>query len=104
MIDMVDETGGQYSNLCADLKQFASGTPSLTPRQVYQLNKCKYYDGPIPMDFSYAYAITFWKAQGSEWDKVLVLEEAFPYDKETHIKAMYTALTRAKERCVIVLK
>ena len=104
MIDMVDETGGQYSNLCADLKQFASGTPSLTPRQVYQLNKCKYYDGPIPMDFSYAYAVTTHKAQGSEWSKILLIEEAFPFDREEHKRWLYTGLTRASEKAVIVLK
>ena len=30
--------------------------------------------------------ITIWKAQGSEWDKVVVLEENFPFDKEDHAR------------------
>ena len=52
------------------------------------------------MEFTYGYAITYWKAQGSEWDRVLVLEEKFPYDKETHARAMYTAVTRASQKLV----
>ena len=56
----------------------------------------------IPKEFTYGYAITYWKSQGSEWDKVLVIEEKFPYDKETHKKALYTACTRAVEKLVWV--
>ena len=38
----------------------------------------------LPYDFTYGYAITGHKSQGSEWDKVLVIEERFPFDKEEH--------------------
>ena len=31
--------------------------------------------------FAYGYAITTHKAQGGQWNKVLVLEERFPFDK-----------------------
>ena len=57
-----------------------------------------------PFDFAYAYAITTHKAQGSEWDKVLVVEERFPFDKEEHIKWLYTAAKRAKKKLVIIKK
>ena len=46
--------------------------------------------------------MTYWKAQGSEWDKVLVIEESFPFDKEEHARALYTACTRASEKLVLV--
>ena len=55
-----------------------------------------------PYEFAYAYAITTHKAQGSEWDKVLVFEERFPFDREEHKRWLYTACTRAKEKLVII--
>lgn len=56
-----------------------------------------------PLTFDYGYCITCWKAQGSEYDKVLVFEEDFPRrDSIDHLKYLYTAATRAKNRLVIV--
>ena len=42
------------------------------------------------------------KSQGSEWDKVLIYEEKFPFDKEEHKRWLYTACTRAAEKLVLV--
>lgn len=47
--------------------------------------------------WDYAYAITAHKAQGSEWENVLVLEES-PQD---YARWMYTAVTRARSRLVV---
>ena len=74
------------------------------PRLKLPLPKNKNITIEPPFDFAYAYAITTHKAQGSEWDKVLVVEERFPFDKEEHIKWLYTAATRAKEKLVIIRK
>lgn len=50
--------------------------------------------------FDYAYCITCHKSQGSQYDKVLVLEE---YLKTSdHKKWLYTAATRAKKKLIIV--
>ena len=57
-----------------------------------------------PYDFAYAYAITVWKAQGSEWKKVMAYEEGHPFDKKEHIQYLYTAVTRASEKLVLVTK
>ena len=103
-IALKDESEGIFENLPLDYQCLKTGEKVLGPRQEYQLKKNKNYEGPIPMDFSYAYALTYWKAQGSEWNKVLIFEENFPYDKEIHTKALYTAVTRACEKCVLVLK
>ena len=54
------------------------------------------------MDFTYGYCITCHKAQGSQWNKVLVIEERFPFDKEEHARWLYTACTRAIDRLVII--
>lgn len=39
---------------------------------------------------------------GSEWDKVLVYEEKFPFSKEEHKKWLYTAVTRGAQKVVLV--
>jgi exodeoxyribonuclease-5 len=46
--------------------------------------------------FAYAYAITCHKSQGSEWDKVLVVDQAFP--RECPNRWRYTAATRAAKQ------
>ena len=55
---------------------------------------------PRPKELDYAYAITCHKSQGSEYDKVLVLEEWLKGGD--HARWLYTAATRAKEKLVIV--
>ena len=69
---------------------------------VAELDKAKISHKPFPLDFNYGYAITCHKAQGSEWDNIVVMEEWFPNDLETHCRWLYTALTRASEKVVIV--
>ena len=68
----------------------------------YLLKKSNYSSINPPFDFTYAYAITCHKAQGSEWDKVLVHEEGFPFSEEEHRRWLYTAVTRAKNKLVLV--
>ena len=72
-------------------------------RMSYKLGRLKPKFGEIvPKEFAYAYAITCHKSQGSEWDKVLVLEESFPYAEEEHARWLYTACSRASEKLVLV--
>jgi exodeoxyribonuclease-5 len=87
----------------ADYKCLATGQKTLDPKQEYIMNSNKRYPN-APYEFVYGYGITTWKAQGSEWDKVLAFEEDFPYDKETHQKFLYTTITRAKNKLVLVKK
>jgi len=55
-----------------------------------------------PEQFEYGYAITVHRAQGSEYNKVLVLEEML---KSTdHARWLYTACTRAVQKLTLVLK
>ena len=72
-------------------------------RVSYQLGKMKQRIGDIlPKKATYGYCTTAWCAQGSEWNKVLVLEENFPFNKEEHQKFLYTCCTRASEKLVLI--
>ncbi len=52
-------------------------------------------------DFDYGYALTTHKAQGSQWDKVVLFDESYAF-RETRERWLYTAITRAAEELVIV--
>lgn len=92
-----------YSDIEMDLEKLETGQKCCDWRLAYQLSKLRPKLGEIvPKEFAYGYAITCHKAQGSEWDKVLVLEEAFPFVKEEHARWLYTACTRASEKLVLV--
>ncbi|EKF20854.1 ATP-dependent DNA helicase [Nitratireductor pacificus] len=52
-------------------------------------------------DFDYGYALTVHKAQGSQWDEVVLFDESFAF-RDTRQRWLYTAITRAAERLTIV--
>jgi exodeoxyribonuclease-5 len=93
-----------FNNLTMDKKMILEGEPSLNSKENFKLSKNKDYINSIPLNFTYGYAITCHKAQGSEWDNVLVIEEGFPFDKEEHKRWLYTAATRAAKKLVIIRK
>lgn len=72
--------------------------------------KAMFEDGPdaVPFDrrrrtdeFDYGYALTVHKAQGSQWDKVVLFDESFAF-RDTRERWLYTAITRAAEAITIV--
>ena len=88
-----------------DPRIMKGGESELEWRDKYKLNKLRPRIGEVvPKEFTYGYAITCHKAQGSEWEKVLVIEEKFPFDKTEHARWLYTAATRASDKLVIVKK
>lgn len=100
--NMNAEDGSIFKNIPIDYPYLKTGQRTLTDRQLMMMRKSKRFPYGPPYDFAYAYAITYWKAQGSQWDKVLALEEGHPFDRETHVKAIYTAVTRASKKLVWV--
>lgn len=52
-------------------------------------------------DFDYGYALTVHKAQGSQWDNVVLFDESFAF-RDTRERWLYTAITRAAEQLTIV--
>ena len=53
-------------------------------------------------EMCFGYALTVHKAQGSQWDNVMLFDESSVF-RETAVNHIYTGLTRAAERITIVL-
>ena len=91
-----------FKSVEMDKDMITKGQPCIDWRVAYQLGRLKEtYGNLIPREFAYAYAVTCHKAQGSEWNKVLVIEETFPFDRTEHARWLYTAATRASEKLVL---
>lgn len=91
-----------FYNLNMDKKLIMEGQSTLDWKTSFRMSKNSRTKNFIPMEFTYGYAITGHKSQGSEWDKVLVIEERFPFDKEEHKRWLYTCCTRASQKLVLV--
>lgn len=97
------EVGSIYPEFKFDKRFLIEEVSDITPQIEYQIRRNTFLEIPdIPLRMTYGYAITCHSAQGSQWDKVLVLEEKFPYDKEEHARWLYTACTRPAQKLVLV--
>lgn len=72
--------------------------------------KALFTDGPenVPWavrksadEFDYGYALTVHKAQGSQWDEVVLFDESFAF-REHSARWLYTGVTRAAQRLTVV--
>ncbi|MBE7186279.1 MAG: AAA family ATPase [Methylobacterium mesophilicum] len=52
-------------------------------------------------DFDFGYALTVHKAQGSQWNDVMLFDESWAF-KDTRERWLYTAITRAAEKLTVV--
>lgn len=85
-----------FYDLSMDYKLFTDGKP------LVDKDNWKMYPKEIrPLEFDYAYSITTWKAQGGEWDKVVIFVDKMPCDREMHLRYLYTSVTRAKGKLVV---
>lgn len=95
--------GKSFDTFEIDKDYLLKEEPCVDWRVSYQLGKLKPKIGDIlPKQATYGYALTCHAAQGSEFDKVLVIEESFPFDKVEHQRWLYTAATRSAEKLVLV--
>lgn len=101
--NFMTDSNAIFKDLKLDKNMIVTEENSLSQKSLYRLSKPK-TNHLIPMEFTYGYAITCHKAQGSEWKNVLAIEEDFPYNKEEHDKLLYTCATRATEKLVLCLK
>jgi exodeoxyribonuclease-5 len=94
---------GTFHNVRMDKHLIEKGEKCVDWRTSYKLGKLIHRIGDIvPREFDFAYAITAWKSQGNEWDKILAIEENFPFDKIEHARFLYTVCTRASKKLVLV--
>ena len=53
-------------------------------------------------EFDYGYVLTVHKAQGSQWDDVVLFDESFAF-QESRARWLYTGVTRAAKRLTVVM-
>lgn len=102
--NFTSDCGDDFGKLPMDKRLILEGEKTLSNEMTFKLMKNKKTKDKVPLEFTYGYAITCHKSQGSEWDNVLVLEENFPFDTIEHSRWLYTAVTRAAKKLVIVMK
>jgi exodeoxyribonuclease-5 len=94
--------GAKFGVIPMDKKMIMTGEKCCDFKTAWTITRNKQHGYKMPKEFTYGYAITTHKAQGSQWEKVLIVEENFPFDKTEHARWLYTSLTRAEEKAVII--
>jgi exodeoxyribonuclease-5 len=84
----VQDDNGYIRNIAIDMRFFTN--EKLSPQQ-----------DAIANPFTFAYAITCHKSQGSQWDEVIVINES-GYFKDLSDKWLYTAITRGAKKVWII--
>lgn len=97
---------GRFESIPIDYDAIITGEQAFDKKQLFIINNWARNNGELeaPYNFTYAYAITVHKSQGSEWDKVLLKEENFPFEQNEHHRWLYTGITRATKKLVIIRK
>jgi len=86
-----EDEGGRETVKVAVLKQFFEGAEGELPFSLRRESD----------EFDYGYALTVHKAQGSQWDHVMLFDESFAF-REHRARWLYTGLTRAARRLTVV--
>lgn len=86
-----------FRNLLVDWKLLTTHEPTITKENYRSFPRWLHLN-----QFDYGYVVTCHKAQGSEYERVLVIEEML---KNTdHARWLYTAVTRASSKLTLVMK
>ena len=84
------EDGGKSVNIAVPEEFFTDGPETV----------------PFPIrrgadEFDYGYALAVHKAQGSQWDNIVLFDESFAF-REHRARWLYTGVTRSAERLTLV--
>lgn len=85
--NFISDDGGIYRNLMIDYNLIVNGQPTINSE-----NWKKFSGYPKPFEFAFGYVITCHKAEGSQYDKVVVFDEAFGgqrYEKTMEIYGIH---------------
>ncbi|RXF74590.1 ATP-dependent DNA helicase [Hansschlegelia zhihuaiae] len=88
---LADEEGAKRSVPVSVLRAFFEGEAEAIPFAQRRRSD----------EFDYGYALTVHKAQGSQWDDVVLFDESFAF-REHRDRWLYTGLTRAAKRIIVV--
>ena len=86
-----DDTGGTPVKVSV-MPNFFDGTEDEVPWELRRHTD----------EFTFGYALTVHKAQGSQWDNIVMFDEAFAF-REHRARWLYTGLTRAAETITVVM-
>ncbi len=106
MLTCIDENGVErtfpvtLTDMCPSVEKFRELGMELEDSS-HQDKKSRWVADKVGIQMMYSYAITAHKAQGSEWDKVLVVGSMIPQGNGDWQKWWYTAVTRARSELVI---
>lgn len=99
VIDFQVDQGGCFKDILMDWKMINKHESTITIENFKRI--------PIdlvPNQFAYGYAITCWKAQGSQWDNILFLAERVGnMNEKMYRRYLYTGCTRASKKLTLVL-
>lgn len=90
--------GFPIKNVVLNLAKLTEGTTAFPYKGDADLGNITQKKGLIYSEANYGYSITCHKAQGSEWDSVLVFDDGFPFKEEEHARWLYTAITRTSNK------
>lgn len=98
-----EEVGG-FVNLRIRPEDYPDAEPILVPAHREHFDgdpeQIGYWDRRSAQEFTFGYALTVHKAQGSQWGRVLLIDE---WDhRATRQRWLYTAITRAQEAVTVV--
>ncbi|MGX1787550.1 ATP-dependent DNA helicase [Bosea sp. NPDC055332] len=86
-----DDTGGKPVKVSV-MPNFFDGTEDEVPWELRRHTD----------EFTFGYALTVHKAQGSQWDNIVMFDEAYAF-REHRARWLYTGLTRAAETITVVM-
>ena len=89
----------EFQNLLIDWKLITTHEPTLNKQNFRTFPKIL-----RPEEFDYGYVVTCWKAQGSEFEKVLfVAERVGNMNFDMYKRYVYTGITRASKKLTLIL-
>lgn len=101
--DCNDKGSGSVCNVCGFeedwIPVWMNGFQS--PDSKLEQGRMSYRSRQRAIEATFGFAITVSKAQGSEWDRVIVVNESYKWRKDAG-RWLYTAVTRAKKELVII--
>ncbi|UQS95107.1 DNA helicase I [Pseudanabaena phage Pam3] len=99
-----EELGGYVSLHC---RPEEGGEPVCVPAHCEHFHgdpeQIGYWDRLNAQEFTYGYALTVHKSQGSQWGRIMIIDESSVFrQRDTRQKWLYTAITRAQEAVTVV--